>query len=71
MPEKSFSLIALSVLPGDVTKDFKIFNQLSWITCSIFIEIQLNFNVKWALYSIIGSANLAEFEVSEGCFETD
>ena len=68
MPEKSFSLIAQPVLPGGVTKDFQNFYQLSWITLSILIEIQPNFNTKWALYSIIDSANLAEFEVGEGCF---
>ena len=33
-----------------------------------FIEIQPNFNAKWALYSIIYGANLAEFKVGEGCF---
>ena len=32
-----------------------------------FIKIQSNFNAKWALYSIIDSANLVEFEVGEGC----
>ena len=33
-----------------------------------FNEIQPNFNIKWALYSIIDGANLEEFEVGEGCF---
>ena len=65
MPEKSFSSIALLVLPGGVTKDFQNFYQLSRITLSTFIKIQPNFNVKWALYSIIDGANLAKFE---GCF---
>ena len=64
MSEKSFSLIALPILPGGVMKDF---HQLSWITHSIFIEIQPNFNAKWALYGIIDGANLVEFEVGEGC----
>ena len=40
------------------------FYQLLWITCSIL----LNFNAKRTLYSVIGGANLAEFEVGEGCF---
>ena len=65
---KSFSLIALPVLPGGITKDFQNFYQLLWITLSILIEIQPNFNAKWALYSIIDGANLVEFEVGEGCF---
>ena len=47
-------------------KDFQNFYRLSWITLSILIEIQPNFNTKWALYNIIDGANLAEFEVGEG-----
>ena len=43
MPEKSFSLIALPVLPEGVTKDFQ--NFLSTIVNN-FIEIQPNFNTK-------------------------
>ena len=70
MPE-NFSWIALPVLPGGVTKDFQKFYQLSWIILSIFIEIQPNFNAKWALYSIIDGTNLAEFEVGEGYFTMD
>ena len=62
---KSFNSIALPVLPGDVTKDFQKFYRLSWITLN-FIEIQPNFNTKWALYSITDSANLMEFEIGEG-----
>ena len=68
MPKKSFSLIALPVLSGGVMKDFQNFYRLLWITRSIFIEIQPNFNAKCALHSIIDGANLAEFKVGEGCF---
>ena len=71
MPEKSFSSIALPVLPGGVMKDFQIFYRLSCITLSILIKIQPNFNTKWALYSRIDGPNLAQFEVGEGCFKTD
>ena len=63
MPEKSFSSIALPILPGGVMKNFQNFYGLLWITLSIFIEIQPNFYTKWALYSIIDGANLAEFEL--------
>ena len=68
MPEKSFSLIALPILPGAMTKNFQNFYQLSSIILSIFIEIQPNFNAKCALYSMIDGADLVEFEVGEGCF---
>ena len=62
MPEKSFSLIALPVLPGGMTEDFQKFYRL------VNNKIQPNFNAKWALYSIIDGASLVEFEVREGCF---
>ena len=64
--KKSFILIALPILPVGVMKDFQ--NLSTIINNSIFIEIQPNFNAKWALYSIIDGTNLVEFEVGEGCF---
>ena len=62
-------MIALPILPGGVAKDFQnYFYQLLWITHSIFIEIQPNFNAKWALYNIIDGVNLVEFEVGGRLF---
>ena len=43
---KSSSSIALHVLPGGVMKNFQNFYPLSFITQSIFNEIQPNFNAK-------------------------
>ena len=62
MREKCFSSIALPVLPGGVTKVFQFF----WTIMNNSLNFNWNpakFNTKWALYSIIYSANLMEFEV--------
>ena len=50
---KSFSSIALPILPGSMTKDFQIF-------LSTIVNNSLNFYAKWGLYSIIDGTNFAE-----------
>ena len=58
MPEKNSS---------DSTGDaMKFFYQLLLITLSVFIGFQPNFDVKWAIYSTMNTANLAQISGKGG-----
>ena len=65
IPEKNFQLDSNTHFTWGVMKDFQKF--LLTIMNNL-LNFFWNFNAKWTLHSVIGKANMAEFEVREDCF---